>query len=196
MKFTGKELLIATKNKGKVVEIEKMLSKYGISLSSAADLDITEPEETGSTFIANAELKARYYGKDANMPALADDSGLCIEALDGKPGVHSARYASELGGFENAMQKLGEELDANPNKKAKFVCALALYLPESSEIFSFEGEINGTLTFPARGDHGFGYDPIFIPNGYDKTFAEIDKDIKQKISHRADAFEKFIAGCF
>lgn len=195
-KFTQTKLLIASKNAGKVTEIREILSEFNVQVVSAENLDIEEPEETGADFIANAKLKAEYYGKAANLPALADDSGLCVDALDGAPGIYSARWAGEDKDFSKAMKRIKDELGDNDNKKAKFVCALSLYWPDSGEFVTFEGTVDGHLKFPAKGKKGFGYDPIFIPKGYDKTFAELDSHVKHKISHRAKAFEKLIEECF
>jgi len=195
-KFVQTKLLIASGNQGKVMEITSLLSGFNVSVLPATDFDIKEPEETGKTFKENAELKARHYGKAAGIPALADDSGLAVEALNGDPGIYSARWAGDEKNFNKAMQRIENELADNANKKAKFVCALSLYWPDTDKIATFEGEVQGTLTFPAKGEEGFGYDPIFVPDGYKKTFAEIPRDEKQKISHRAKAFTKLIENCF
>jgi XTP/dITP diphosphohydrolase len=195
-KFTQTKLLIASGNAGKVMEIRELLSEFNIQIVPASDFNIAEPEETGKTFIENAELKAKYYGDITGLPALADDSGLCVDALGGEPGIYSARWAGADKNFNDAMDRIKKELDGNKNNKAKFVCALSLYWPKLSHMESVEGSVNGALTFPARGKCGFGYDPIFIPVGYDKTFAEIHGEEKQKISHRADAFDKLIKRCF
>lgn len=195
-RFAGTQLLIASKNEGKVVEIKELLSDFNVEVLSAVDVDAEEPEETGETFIENAELKARYYGEKTGLPALADDSGLAVEALGGMPGIYSARWAGPNKDFKSAMKRIKTELGKTDNKKAKFVCALSLYNPKTKEIYSFEGVVEGNLTFPPKGSKGFGYDPIFIPNGYNKTFAEISHEDKQRVSHRARAFEKFIKECF
>lgn len=191
-KFTGDRLLIASGNSGKIREINELLSTFNIDIISAKDFKLEEPEENGASFIENAEIKAKYYGDATGIPALADDSGLCVEALDGKPGIYSARWAGEKKDFYEAMQRVESEIGNNPNKKAKFVCALSIYWPESENIVTVEGKVEGNLVFPARGEDGFGYDPIFIPNGYNKTFAEMPSDIKRDISHRADAFRQLI----
>lgn len=195
-KFTGTKLLLASGNQGKILEITQLLSDYNVQLASAKDFDIEEPEETGKTFVANAELKAKYYGDITGSPALADDSGLAVEALGGAPGIYSARWAGDKKDFKAAMQRVEKELNGSDNLNAKFVCALSLYWPDDKKFASFEGEVKGKLTFPPKGDKGFGYDPIFIPNGYDQTFGELSGDVKQNISHRADAFRKLINGCF
>lgn len=182
-------LVIASHNEGKVREIRELLTPYSMKVISAAEVGVDEPEETGDTFIANAELKARNTALHANLPALADDSGLVIPALGGAPGIYSARWAGPNKDFSVAFARIQKELgDKDP--AAYFVCVLSLYLPDG-QMHSFEGRIDGTLTFPPRGEKGFGYDPIFIPEGYAITFAEIAPAEKTHISHRARAFEKF-----
>ncbi len=195
-KFNQTKLLIASGNSGKVAEIRGLLGDYNVEVVSAKEFDIAEPEETENSFIGNAELKAKYYGDATGLPALADDSGLCVDALGGAPGIYSARWAGVEKNFAKAMQRIEDELGDNDNKKAKFVCALSLYWPEEGVIESFEGKVDGALRFPAAGCGGFGYDPIFVPDGYDRTFSEIEPAAKQRISHRADAFRKLIDGCF
>jgi XTP/dITP diphosphohydrolase len=198
MKFTQTKLLIASGNEGKIMEIREIMSDFNVEIVSAKDFGIAEPEETGETFIENAVLKAKHYGDISGLPALADDSGLCVDALGGAPGIHSARWGGEAKDFNAAMKKVESELPDKKNAKAKFVCALALYWPKmpKNNLETVEGYVEGALTFPKRGTKGFGYDPIFIPKGYDKTFAEIDHEVKLKISHRADAFDKLIKKCF
>lgn len=195
-KFTGTKLLIASGNEGKVTEIRELLGDFNVQIVSAADLNLSEPEETGENFIQNAEIKARYYGKATGLPALADDSGLCVDALGGQPGIFSARWAGEKKDFKAAIKRVKEELAGNDNKDANFTCALALYWPQTDEIESFEGKVSGTLTFPPKGTKGFGYDPIFTPRGFGKTFGEMSSLEKHKISHRANAFAKLIEACF
>jgi len=195
-KFTENKLLIASGNKGKISEISKLLAPYNVEIISASNYNLIEPEENGSTFIENAEIKSRYYSEKTGLPALADDSGLCVEALGGNPGIYSARWAGSDKNFSTAMQRIEKEVGNNRNKNAKFVCALSLYTPKSNEVENFEGKVEGTLSFPPRGQNGFGYDPIFIANGMSQTFAEMDAEIKHKISHRADAFNKLINKCF
>lgn len=195
-KFTEKKLLLASGNAGKVKEIGKLLAPFAIEVISAKEFNLVEPEENGQTFIENAEIKAKYYGDKTGLPALADDSGLCILALNGKPGIYSARWAGAEKNFATAMKTIEQEIGDNPDKSAYFACALSLYWPSDGHIESVEGRVTGTLTFPARGESGFGYDPIFIAENHNKTFAEIDPAEKQKISHRADAFKKLIERCF
>ena len=189
----GSQLVVASHNAGKVREIKALLGPHGIEPLSAGALGLPEPEETGKTFAANAELKARASAQGSGHAALADDSGLCVEALGGDPGIYSARWAGETKDFRIAMARIEKELRAKglTTSPAKFVCALSLALP-SGEIQTFEGEVHGRLTFPPRGDRGFGYDPIFIADGMDQTFAEIDPAQKHAMSHRARAFEKLL----
>ena len=189
----GSTLIVASHNAGKVREIKALLGPHGILPVSAGDLGLAEPEETGLTFAANAELKAHASAKGGGHAALADDSGLCVDALDGAPGIYSARWAGPAKDFGMAMTRIHDELRHKglTTSKARFVCALCIALP-SGESRTFEGEVHGTLTFPPRGDHGFGYDPIFIADGMDRTFAEIDPAAKHAMSHRAKAFEKLL----
>jgi len=189
----GSQLIVASHNQGKVREIKALLGPHGITPLSAADLGLPEPEETGTTFIANAELKARAAADAGKHPALADDSGLWVDALGGNPGIYSARWAGPSKDFRIAMARVEKELLAKgaTDFTARFVCALSIAMPQG-EIKSFEGEVHGKLTFPARGTLGFGYDPIFIPDGWDQTFGEIDPQVKNDMSHRAKAFEKLL----
>jgi XTP/dITP diphosphohydrolase len=194
----GSQLIVASHNPGKVREIKALLGPHGIEPLSAAELGLPEPEETGSTFIANAELKARAAADAGHHPALADDSGLWVDALGGDPGIYSARWAGPSKDFRIAMERVEKELLAKgaTDFSARFVCALSIAMPphngNKGEIKSFEGEVHGRLTFPPRGRTGFGYDPIFIPNGWDQTFGEIDPQVKNAMSHRAKAFEKLL----
>lgn len=194
-RFTEPSLVVASHNAGKVREIADLLAPFGLDIASAGQLNLPEPEETGDTFIANAELKAKAAVAGANMPALADDSGLAVEGLDGDPGLYSARWAGPERDFNAAMALVQEKLGDNPNRRAYFVSALSLAWPDG-HVESFEGRIYGTMVWPPRGDKGFGYDPMFRPDGYDLTFGELDYDKKQRISHRALAFQKLIDGCF
>jgi len=189
----GSLLAVASHNQGKVREIKALLGPHGIEPVSAGDLKLPEPEETGATFIANAELKARAAADASGHPALADDSGLWVDALDGAPGIYSARWAGPTKDFRIAMARVERELREKraTDLSARFVCALSLAMPHG-EMKSFEGEVRGHLSFPPRGDHGFGYDPIFIPQGWDQSFAEIDPQVKNGMSHRMRAFEKLL----
>ena len=189
----GTQLVVASHNAGKVREIKALLGPHGIEAISAGSLGLAEPEETGATFAANAEIKALASAKAGRHAALADDSGLCVDALDGAPGIYSARWAGPTKDFRIAMNRIHDELRHKglSTSAAKFVCALCVALP-SGEFQTFEGEVRGHLTFPPRGDHGFGYDPIFVANGMEQTFAEIDPAKKHAMSHRAKAFEKLL----
>ena len=195
--FTDKKLVIASHNKGKVREIGELLAPYGVETISAGDLDLPEPIEDGLTFIANAEIKALASAKASGLPALADDSGLEVKGLGGAPGIYSARYAGESKDFAVAMKKVHDELDAKgeTDKSANFTCALTLAWPDG-HMESFEGKVFGTLTWPLRGEKGFGYDPIFIPEGHEVTFAEMEPADKHAMSHRANAFRQLIDACF
>ena len=198
MKAIGPKLVIATHNDGKLREIRELLAPFGIECVGAAELDLPEPEETGVTFIDNAELKGRASADLSGLPALADDSGLSVDALHGKPGIHSARWAEDEAGerdFGRAMQRVWNEVEAagpDAGHDAHFVCALSLAWPDGA-IESFEGKVHGTLVWPPRGDNGFGYDPMFVATGMDQTFAEIEPAAKHAISHRAIAFNKLVA---
>lgn len=197
--FTGKRLVVASHNPGKVREIADLLDPFGIEIISAAALGLPEPEETGSTFLENAELKARAAARRAGLPALSDDSGLCVTALGGEPGIYSARWAetSEGRDFGAAMERVEQALQSTgaQDRSAHFVCALSLAWPDG-HVESFEGKVWGDLVWPPRGVNGFGYDPIFVPHGHDQTFGELDPDYKHRISHRADAFRQLIHACF
>jgi XTP/dITP diphosphohydrolase len=198
--FTGDTLVIASHNAGKVREIADLLRGHLDRFPSAADVGLDEPEETGTTFRANAELKARHVAQHTGLPALADDSGLVVPALGGQPGVHTADWAQQPDGsrdFGKAMAALHRALEAAgvTDRRAHFVCALALCWPDG-HCETVEGRVHGTVTWPPRGDKGFGYDPIFMPDGHDTTFAEMDPAAKHRISHRADAFRQLVARCF
>jgi XTP/dITP diphosphohydrolase len=187
----GTKLVLASHNKGKLVEIKDLLAPFELDVVGAGELGLLEPEETGETFAANAELKARAAADASGLPALADDSGLSVEALLGAPGIYSARWAGPHKNFAFAMARVEREVK-NRNAhdlRAKFVCALALAEPHGP-CDIFEGEVHGHLTFPPRGKNGFGYDPIFIANGMKITFGEMEPEEKHAISHRAQAFEK------
>ncbi len=190
-----KNLVIASHNEGKVSEIRHLLAPLGFSVISARELDLPEPEETGSSFVENATLKAEQAAMLSGEFSLADDSGLCVEALDGAPGIYSARWAGEKKDFNAATARITEELRHKgleiEGARAYFICVLALSSPHE-KVKIFEGEVHGYLTFPARGKHGFGYDPIFIPDGYEMTFGEMEPSAKHAISHRFIAFQKFV----
>lgn len=193
--FTGGKLVVASHNAGKVREIRELLQAFVVDVISAGDLNLPEPEETATTFIGNAELKALAAARAANLPALADDSGLSIDALDGAPGIYSARWAGADKDFNMAMTRIEREMDGKANRKARFICALSLAWPDG-HCESFEGKVTGVLTFPPSGTKGFGYDPIFIADGHSVTFAEMEPAAKHAISHRADAFRQLVAACF
>ena len=192
------KIVIATHNPGKLREIRAMLAPLGIRCVGAEEIDLPEPEETGVTFVDNAELKARQAADLSGLPALADDSGLSVDALHGNPGIYSARWAEDGDGsrdFGRAMERVWREVElAGPDAghDAHFVCALSLAWPDGA-IESFEGRCDGTLVWPPRGDRGFGYDPMFVKAGMDQSFGEIDQAEKHRISHRADAFAKLVA---
>ena len=199
-KFTGSELVVATHNRGKLEEIADLLSPYGIRLSSNADHGLPEPEETETTFAGNARIKARAAVAATGLPALADDSGIEIEALGGAPGIHTADWAETPDGrdFTMAMERAWRELDAVKApfpRRARFCCTLVLAWPDGHDEV-FPGVMPGQVVWPMRGDQGHGYDPIFQPDGYDLTFGEMDRWEKNRISHRADAFRKLVEGCF
>ena len=196
--FEENELVIATHNSGKAREISDLLKPYVERFYTSDELDLIEPEETETTFIGNAELKASIAAKASGKPALADDSGLSVTALGGDPGIYSARWAVKEDGsrdFVFAMERVKEALGDSQDRSAAFICALSLAWPDG-HVESFEGRVEGVLEFPPRGDKGFGYDPIFVAQGYDMTFAEMEPSEKHAISHRADAFQKLVAGCF
>lgn len=190
----GKRLVLATHNPGKVVEIAALLGPYGLATVGAGALGLPEPEETGATFEANAELKARAAAEGSGLASLADDSGLIVPALGGAPGIYSARWAGPGKDFRIAIARVEREL-GDEDRRAHFVAVLALAWPDGA-VTSFRGEVHGRLRFPPRGTRGFGYDPIFVPDGYEETFGEMDPDLKHRIGHRARAFEKLVAACF
>ena len=195
----GSELVVATHNRGKLEEIADLLAPYGISVSSNADHGLPEPEETEETFAGNARIKAHAAARATGLPALADDSGLAIDALDGAPGVHTADWAETGAGrdFAMAMARAWREIDETGTAApypARFCCTLVLAWPDGTDAV-FPGEMAGQIVWPPRGEQGHGYDPVFQPEGYDVTFGEMDRWEKNRISHRADAFAKFRAGC-
>ena len=195
------KLVIASHNQGKIKEIREMLSPYGVEVFSADDLNLPDVEETGTTFAENALLKSEALCRISGLPCLGDDSGLCVDALNGRPGVYSARYAPlDAQGkrdFNQAMDKLIGELKQSGSQdwSAHFSCVLALSLPnEKSKLF--EGRVDGKIVPEKSGDKGFGFDPVFVPDGFDKTFAHFSSQEKALVSHRGRAFEKFISECF
>jgi len=211
-KLAPGKLVIASHNQGKVAEFRELLAPYGVELVSAAELDLPEPEETGTSFVANAELKALQAADLSGLPALADDSGLCVEALNLAPGIYSARWGAAAPGMDGlepvaafegrdfglAMQRVQNKLAALPpeaSRAAHFVCALALAWPDG-HVEWFEGRVHGELVWPPRGDKGFGYDPMFVPLGHAQTFGEMDPSAKHAMSHRADAFQQLVAAVF
>ncbi len=193
--FTGDRLVIASHNPGKAREIAELLAPFSIEVVSAAALGLPEPEETEASFIGNARLKAVAAAKASGLPALADDSGLAVAALDGDPGIYSARWAGPGKDFDAAMARVLGLLEGRPDRSAKFVCALALAYPDGS-CDAFEGEVRGRIVAAPRGSRGFGYDPIFQATGQDLTFGEMEPAAKHAISHRASAFRQLVAGCF
>ncbi len=198
--LAGGRLALASHNRGKLREIAALLAPYGTSVVSAAELGLPEPEETEDTFAGNARIKARFVARESGLPALSDDSGIAVDALGGAPGVHTADWAETPDGrdFALAMRRvraLLEERAAPPPHTAAFHCALCLAWPDGDDQV-FAGRITGTLTWPPRGDRGFGYDPMFIPDGESQTFGEMDPARKHAMSHRARAFAKLVAGCF
>ena len=199
-KFTGQELVIATHNQGKLEEIKHLFETFKVKIRGAGELGIIEPEETEDTFVGNARIKAHFAAKESQVPSLADDSGITIDALNGAPGVYTADWAETSGGrdFVYAMEKTQNalaEVDATHPRSAQFRCTLVLAWPDGHDEV-FEGLIAGSLVWPMRGKNGHGYDPIFLPDGYNLTFGEMDRWEKNKISHRADAFTKLLSGCF
>lgn len=194
-RFEGARLLIASHNKGKVREIGDLLRPFGVEVVSAGELGLDEPEETGTTFIENAKIKAEAAAMAANLPALADDSGLVVHALGGEPGIHSARWAGPDRDFGLAMRKVEEALEGKGDRSAHFAAVLVLAWPDG-HCEAFEGRVDGHLVWPPRGGNGFGYDPVFVADGQSITFGEMEPARKHAMSHRADAFKKLVAACF
>lgn len=196
-KLSGGTLVVASHNPGKVREIGELLEPFGLKVVSAGDLDLAEPEETGTTFIANAELKARAAATVSGHPCLADDSGFCVAALGGDPGIYSARWAGPSKDFAVAMGLVRKRMveSGSDDARAWFTCALTLAWPDG-HCESVEGYVHGTAVWPPRGDNGFGYDPMFVPDGDTRTFGEGDGEWKHAVSHRAEAFRLLVARCF
>lgn len=199
-KFTLDRLLVATHNAGKLEEMEQLFQPLGVNVTGAAEMNLAEPEETETTFVGNARIKAHAAVKATGLPALSDDSGIVVDGLDGAPGVYTADWAETPNGrdFIMAMTKthnLLEDRNAPHPRTARFCSTLVLAWPDGHDEV-FEGTVEGTLVWPMRGQQGHGYDPMFVPVGHQITFAEMDHAAKNLISHRANAFEKLIAGCF
>ncbi len=196
----GMKLVVASHNKGKVWEIKQLISPFGLDAVSAGELDLPEPEETETTFAGNARLKAVAAAQASGLPALADDSGLEVDILDGAPGIYSARWAGSAKDFSVAMGRVADEIDQRggwssaEGAKANFICVLCLAWPDG-ETREFAGRVDGQLVWPARGGNGFGFDPMFVPKGDERTFGEMAPDEKHAISHRTRAFEAFKANC-
>lgn len=197
-KFSGDTLVLATHNKGKLAEIGKMIAGTVKDLRIATDFNLDAPEESGQTFFENAAIKAVFVAKETGFPALADDSGLCVSALDGAPGVYSADWAEMQDGmrdFGHAMKKVHDEMGDDPDRSARFVTFFVLAWPDGHTEYA-EGFVEGSMIWPPRGVAGFGYDPVFMPAGHDVTFAEMAGDQKNTISHRARALQAIIGKCF
>ena len=198
-KLTDSKIVLASHNKGKLREIQVLLEPFGIECVSAGDLGLVEPEETETTFAGNARLKAHFAAKASGLPALSDDSGISVDALGGAPGVYTADWAETPNGrdFVLAMTRVWDKLEtagAPHPRHAKFKCTLCLAWPDGHDEV-FEGSAPGQVVWPMRGSHGFGFDPMFQPDGYDITFAEMLSEQKQPLDHRSDAFEKLVVGC-
>ena len=195
--FAEDTLVLATHNQGKLREIKELLADRHIEVLSAAALGLDEPEETETSFTGNARLKARAAAQATSLPALADDSGLVVEALNGNPGIYSARWAGPEKDFAMAMQLVEQKLaeSGSDDRRAHFICSLSLVWPDGFDV-TVEGRVDGTLVWPPRGSNGFGYDPMFIADGYDQTFGEMDPALKHAIGHRADAFDQLLRACF
>ena len=199
MRPIGAKLVIATHNPGKLSEIAALIGPLGIACVGAEELGLPEPEEIGNTFVDNADLKAREAADLSGLPALADDSGLCVDALHGRPGIFSARWAEDEDGkrdFHRAMERVWREVEAagpEAGRDAHFVCALSLAWPNDGQTEAFEGRVDGKLVWPPRGERGFGYDAMFVPLGSEQTFGEMEPGQKHRISHRAMAFAKLVA---
>lgn len=199
-KFEGDTLLVATHNAGKLGEITEILAPFGVKVVGAGEMNLPEPEETEDTFVGNARIKAHAAAKATGLPALSDDSGITIDALDGAPGVYTADWAETDQGrdFMMAMTRANDEITAvgpDAPRTAQFRCTLVIAWPDGHDEV-FEGVMSGQLVWPIRGEHGFGYDPMFQPDGYDITCAQMDPAEKNKISHRGRAVAQFVQGCF
>jgi XTP/dITP diphosphohydrolase len=195
--FAEDTLVLATHNQGKLREIKELLAGRQIEVLSAAALGLDEPEETETSFTGNARLKARAAAQATSLPALADDSGLVVEALNGDPGIYSARWAGPEKDFAMAMQQVEQKLaeSGSDDRRAHFICCLSLVWPDGFDV-TVEGRVDGTLVWPPRGSNGFGYDPMFIAVGYEQTFGEMDPALKHAIGHRSHAFDQLLRACF
>ena len=193
--FDGNKLVIASHNQGKVREIGELLAPFGVETVSVADLGLPVPVEDADSFIGNARIKSLAAAKASGLPSLSDDSGIEVHGLGGEPGIYTADWAGPDRDFTVGMKAVIDKLGDNPNRNANFTCALSLAWPDG-HTEDFEGKVFGTVTWPMRGEKGFGYDPIFIPEGHDITFAEMDPADKHAMSHRADAFRQLINACF
>jgi XTP/dITP diphosphohydrolase len=193
----GGRIVIASHNEGKVRELGELFEPFGIACVSAGSLGLPEPEETGDTFAENAKIKAEAAAAASGMLAIADDSGLEVAALGGAPGIHAARWGGPNRDFRLAMERVSRELEASgtPDRRANFICALALAQPPG-ETLVFTGKVHGNLVWPPRGTKGFGYDPIFVPDGHSESFGEMDPTKKNAMSHRMQAFEKLMLGTY
>jgi XTP/dITP diphosphohydrolase len=194
-RLAERRIVVASHNSGKVREIASLLAPFAVGVESAGALGLPEPEETAASFEGNAALKALAATHASGRPALADDSGLVVPALGGAPGIESARWGGPSRDFQAAMARVESELNGKSDRAAYFVCVLALAWPDG-HVESFQGEVHGHLVFPPRGSRGFGYDPIFVPQGHTITFGEMDPAEKDRMSHRARAFEQLVAACF
>ena len=195
--FEEKKLVIASHNKGKIREIKELLKPLNIKILSAQELQIIEPIEDGLTFEENALIKSKFVSKETGLPCISDDSGICFKDLNDEPGIYSARWAGEEKNFDLAMLKVHKAIKniTNPNLKCNFVCSLSICWPDQFDV-TVSGSVDGFFTWPPRGQNGFGYDPVFTPIGYKKTYGELEPMFKHSISHRSIAFDKLIDICF
>ena len=189
--MSTKQIVFASRNAGKIKEIKALLKPFEVDVLSAAELDLSDVQETGLSFEENAKIKALAAAQETGLPALADDSGLCIHALNDEPGIYSARYAQKMGGYPQAFADVHKRLDGKDDKTAHFSCMLVLAFP-NNDTKTFEGRVDGQIVSPKDGANGFGFDPIFMPDGFTKTFAEIPEEQKNTISHRGKAVKQFV----
>ena len=196
-KFKDKKLVIASHNTGKIKEIKVLLEPLNIDIISAKDLKITEPEENGSSFEENALIKSSFVSRLTGLPCISDDSGICFRDLNDEPGIYSARWSGKEKNFKLAMLKVKKAIEKikKPNLKCNFICSLSICWPDQFDV-TVSGSVDGIFTWPPRGQNGFGYDPIFTPIGFDKTYGELEPKLKHRISHRSVAFKKLIDLCF